>query len=66
MFPLVGAKTHCRAGWRPRRREFLLPVDARNKSTRIVVSENKHVLLREMLPYYWLDVHRLRQSALDT
>jgi cytidine deaminase len=47
-------------------RELLLQVDARNKSTRIFVSENKHVRLRETLPYYWLDVHRLRQSDLDT
>ena len=47
-------------------RELLLQVDARNKSTRIIVSETRYVLLTELLPSYWRDAHRLRQSERDS
>jgi cytidine deaminase len=46
-------------------RELLVQIDARNKGTRVILSESKHVTLTEMLPHYWLDAHRLRNTDLD-
>ncbi len=47
-------------------RELLVQIDARNKSTRVILGEDKYVTLKEMLPHYWLDAHRLRNRSLDT
>ena len=46
-------------------RELLVQIDARNKSTRVILGEDKYVLLKEMLPHYWLDAHRLRNRDVD-
>jgi cytidine deaminase len=37
-------------------RELLAQVNKANMSTKVVISRNKTVTLRELLPHYWMDV----------
>jgi cytidine deaminase len=46
-------------------RELLIQINAKNKSTKVILGENEYALLGEMLPHYWLDAHRLRKSDGD-
>ncbi|HEY5813522.1 MAG TPA: hypothetical protein VIT23_12820 [Terrimicrobiaceae bacterium] len=41
-------------------REFLMQIDAKNQNTKVIVNEGEFVVLRELLPYYWIDSHRER------
>jgi cytidine deaminase len=41
-------------------RELLVQIDAKNKSTVVIIADDKCLRLDELLPHYWLDVHRLR------
>jgi cytidine deaminase len=45
-------------------RELLLQIDAQNKSTLVILANDKWLRLDELLPYYWFDAHRLRQLDL--
>ena len=38
-------------------REMLAQVDSRNVDCKVILDNNHAVLLRELLPLHWLDVH---------
>ena len=38
-------------------REMLVQVDSRNIDCKVILDNNHAVLLRELLPSHWLDVH---------
>ena len=41
-------------------RELLMQIDVKNRNTRVIVGEDKFATLRDLLPHYWVDAHRLR------
>jgi cytidine deaminase len=41
-------------------RELLVQIDAKNKSTVVILADAKCLRLYELLPHYWIDAHRLR------
>jgi cytidine deaminase len=41
-------------------RELLVQIDAKNKSTVVILADGKYLRLDELLPHYWFDTHRLR------
>jgi len=47
-------------------RELLMQINAKNKSTMVILGDDKYLMLNEMLPHYWLDAHRLRNFEQGT
>jgi cytidine deaminase len=41
-------------------RELLMQIDAKNKSTQVIIAHDRWLRLEELLPKYWFDTHRLR------
>jgi cytidine deaminase len=41
-------------------RELLAQIDAKNKSTVVILADGRSLRLVELLPHYWFDAHRLR------
>lgn len=39
-------------------RELLMQIDVKNQNTKLIVNEGEFVVLRELLPYYWIDSNR--------
>ena len=41
-------------------RELLMQIDAKNKSTIVILGDDNSLMLTQLLPHYWFDAHRLR------
>jgi cytidine deaminase len=44
-------------------RELLVQIDLKNKTTVVIIAHDKCLRLDQLLPLYWFDVHRLRNSG---
>lgn len=42
-------------------RELLAQINAKNKSTKVILADGECLTLDELLPHYWFDAHRLRK-----
>ena len=41
-------------------RELLIQIDTKNRSTIVILADDRRLRLQELLPQYWIDAHRLR------
>ena len=47
-------------------RELLIQIDTKNRSTIVILADNRRLRLQELLPHYWIDAHRLRDVEQGT
>ena len=47
-------------------RELLIQIDTKNRSTIVILADDRRLRLQELLPHYWIDAHRLRDVEQGT